>query len=91
MKHRELCEKCGQPYGIGQWPWCDHGSFHQRSGFEPYTDVQLLPPTDPRIDSVNDEGLRGVWIDTPGKRRALMREQGLQFGADRERGAKREI
>lgn len=85
------CDSCGQEIQIGDWPWCGHGRFYQRSGFEPYVDVQLLPPHDSRRDSVSPEGLRGIWIDTPGKRRSLMREQGLQFGDDPDRGAKREV
>lgn len=90
------CEKCGGEYGIGSFPFCrgnvqDHG---QMSGFddpfEPYTDTQILDRKDPRCDSVDQRGVRGVFIGSRSERRRLMKEQGLQYGSQKfeERGKK---
>lgn len=35
------CDVCGQPYEIGDWPWCPHGKYLQHSGFEPHFDTGL--------------------------------------------------
>jgi hypothetical protein len=51
--------------------------------FEPYVDVQLLPKTDPRCNSVGPGGVKGVWIGSRSERRALMKEQGLQYGTQK--------
>ena len=83
------CDKCGGEYGIGDFPFCkgsprDHGPM---SGFddpfEPYVDVQLLDRKDPRCNSVNELGIRGVMINSRSERRRIMQEQGLQYGTQK--------
>lgn len=39
--HEVTCESCGQPLTIGSWPFCPHGRYLQRSGFEPRWDDGL--------------------------------------------------
>lgn len=88
------CEKCGSEYGVGQFPFCkgrpeDHGTMSGfDDAFEPYVDVQLLDRKDPRCDSVNPQGIRGVMINSRSERRQLMKELGLQYGSQKfeERG-----
>lgn len=97
-KKREIiiCEKCGGEYGIGDFPFCkgnkaDHGKMHGfDDAFEPYVDVQLLEKSDPRCTSTNHLGMRGIMINSRSERRAIMREQGLQFGSQKfdDRGKK---
>ena len=83
------CDKCGADYGIGDYPFCkgskeDHGPMHGLDeAFTPYVDIQLLPKDDPRCTSVNEFGIRGVPINSRSERRALMKEQGLQFGTQK--------
>lgn len=89
------CEECGVDVHIGDWPFC-HGDPEKHEpvgpgwhrGFEPHVDVQLLPKTDPRCTSVNELGIRGVPIGSMSEKKAIMKEQGLQFGSQKfeERG-----
>jgi hypothetical protein len=93
----DVCEKCGATLVVGAWPFCGgdpakhvvvDGFFHE--GFEPYVDTQLLDRKDPRCDSVDQRGVRGVWIDSRSKRREIMKEKGLQYGSQKfeDRGKK---
>ena len=83
------CEKCGGEYGIGDFPFCkgnpdDHGPMHGfDDAFEPYVDIQLLQKKDPRNTDTNEIGIRGVPINSRSERRALMKEQGLQYGTQK--------
>jgi len=83
------CEKCGGVFGKGSFPFCkgnpeDHGPMHGfDDSFTPYVDIQLLPKNDPRCTSVNELGIRGVPIGSRSERRAIMREQGLQYGTQK--------
>jgi len=50
----EKCEKCGEEYKVGEWPWCPHGD---GKGFgeeplAPYLDWQL-DPYGPGIEITN--------------------------------------
>ncbi len=90
------CDKCGGEYGIGQFPFCrgnvqDHGQMQGfDDAFEPYVDTQLLDRKDPRCDSVDSRGVRGVMINSRSERRQLMKSLGLQYGSQKfdERGKK---
>jgi hypothetical protein len=95
--HKSIkCEKCGGTYYEGDFPFCkgsptDHGKMHGfDDSFEPYVDTQILTSKDPRCTSVDHLGRRGVQINSRSERRALMKEQGLQFGTQKfeERGKK---
>lgn len=83
------CERCGSTYKEGDFPFCkgipeNHGPMHGfDDAFEPYVDVQLLDRKDPRCDSVNELGMRGVMINSRSERRKIMEEQGLQFGTQK--------
>lgn len=35
------CDVCHQQYEIGEWPFCPHGKYQPRPGFEPYFDIGL--------------------------------------------------
>lgn len=38
----EKCPKCGQEYGIGDYPFCPHGSvIPDNNNFTPYKDIAL--------------------------------------------------
>lgn len=90
------CEECGTTYAEGDFPFCKgiperHGKMHGfDDAFEPYVDVQLLDRKDPRCDSTNELGMRGVMINSRSERRKLMQEQGVQFGSQKfdDRGRK---
>jgi hypothetical protein len=92
------CTKCCAKVGIGVWPveMCkgnqsDHGPMGGfDDAFEPYVDCQLLTNKDPRCNSTDALGRRGVMINSRSERRALMKEQGLQYGTQKfnERGKK---
>lgn len=90
------CEKCGSNYTAGQFPFCkgiaaNHGQMHGfDDAFEPYVDTQLLDRKDPRCDSVDSRGVRGVFISSRSERRELMKSLGLQFGSQKfeDRGKK---
>jgi hypothetical protein len=81
---------------VGAFPWCkgnpdDHGEMSGfDDGFEPYVDTQILDRKDPRCDSVDPRGVRGVLINSRSERRRLMKEQNLQYGTQKfdERGRK---
>lgn len=83
------CEECGGTYGEGQFPFCkgipeNHGPMHGfDDAFEPYVDTQIIDRNDPRCDSVDARGVRGVFIDSRSKRRELMRQEGLQYGSQK--------
>jgi hypothetical protein len=32
----ENCEKCGEAYNIGDWPFCPHGSIRRGNAFQAY-------------------------------------------------------
>lgn len=89
MEEKVTCEKCGAEYGIGQFPFCrgraeDHGQMLGfDDAFEPYVDTQLLDRKDPRCDSVDQRGVRGVMINSRSERRNLMKQLGLQFGTQK--------
>jgi hypothetical protein len=89
MSEKVTCEKCGAEYGIGQFPFCrgnvqDHGQMQGfDEAFEPYVDCQLLDRKDPRCDSVNKFGVRGVLINSRSERRNLMKSLGLQYGTQK--------
>lgn len=86
MSETITCEKCGIEYGIGDFPFCK-GGHGKMSGFdeafEPYVDIQLLQKRDPRNTSENELGMRGVPINSRSERRAIMKEQGLQYGTQK--------
>jgi hypothetical protein len=83
------CDVCGGDYREGQFPFCkgvaaNHGTMYGfDDAFEPYVDTQLLDRKDPRCDSVDQRGVRGVFIDSRSKRREIMKEQGLQYGSQK--------
>lgn len=37
------CDKCGQEYGIGEWPLCPHGVPMGHMTFRPYVDEMVGP------------------------------------------------
>lgn len=88
------CEKCGGDYTEGAFPFCkgrveDHGEMGGfDDAFEPYVDTQILDRKDPRCDSVDARGVRGVQINSRSERRQLMKSLGLQYGSQKfeERG-----
>lgn len=83
------CDRCGGTFYEGDFPWCrgsvaDHGPMRGFDDpFEPHVDVQLLPKNDPRCTATNELGIRGVPITSRSERRAIMKEQGLQFGTQK--------
>ena len=81
------CDKCGEEYSIGDFPFCGKGGHGKPGGFDepltPYVDIQLMSRDDPRCDGVNELGMRGVTIYSRSQRRQLMKEFGLQFGTQK--------
>lgn len=84
----QTCDECGGTYRIGEWPWCRGTGDHSRGeyGYEPmheYVDEHLLPPDDPRAHDIGPNGageiVRGVRITSREERRAIMREQGIDW------------
>ena len=86
-KKQHHCEKCHGTVRLGDFPFCkgskgDHGPMSGfDEAFEPYVDTQILSRDDPRATAVNNLGIRGVQINSRSERRALMKEQGLQYGS----------
>jgi len=85
-----ICLECNGRIEVGSWPFCNgdpakHVKAEMHGFDEPldYVDVQLLERKDPRCDSVNELGMRGVHIHSRSQRRALMREKELQFGSQK--------
>lgn len=83
------CEVCGTDYREGDFPFCKgdpakHGTMGGfDDAFEPYVDIQLLDRKDPRNDSVNELGIKGITITSRSQRRALMKELNLQYGTQK--------
>jgi hypothetical protein len=88
-KKQHHCEKCCATVGVGSFPFCkgnpgDHGTMYGfDEAFEPYVDTQLLAREDPRVQDTNNMGIPGVMINSRSERRALMKQQGLQYGSQK--------
>lgn len=63
------CDKCGEDYGIGDWPWCPHGDGRDfgEEPLEPYVDWNLTD--DPE----------GIEIRTRGERRKIMDRNHFEY------------
>ena len=60
------CDKCGEEYEIGAWPWCPHEQSRYRvDAFEGYWDENL--------------GSDPIWITSAAQRRKIMDREGLEY------------
>lgn len=88
-KKQHHCKKCCATIREGSFPFCkgnpnDHGQMCGfDDAFEQYVDCQILTNKDPRCTSTDALGRRGVLINSRSERRALMKEQGLQYGTQK--------
>lgn len=78
-----ICDKCGKPCQIGDWPWCPHGAvIPESSGKEEYFDDNVAPPPGPEfrppkgIDYHPDKGYR---ITNRGDKLSLMRRNKADY------------
>jgi len=62
------CDSCGGEYGLGEWPWCPHGTAGTN-----WADAPIEPYFDEHIST------EGEWITSRGQRRALMAKNGLDY------------
>lgn len=64
-----VCEKCGEEWGIGDWPLCPHGRYGGKSGFaEMFDDVSF--PTDMTFRSASE-------VDAAAKEHKLVERGGV--------------
>src|SRR5687767_13938114 len=87
------CDKCGEEYREGEWPYCPHGSIHGQHGrYSEYYDDHIAPEPSPDFKPAPGVTLpeyvpgKGYRITPSGERRRLMHLAGL-----RERDGKRDI
>lgn len=82
-----ICDACGKERVVGADPYCPHGGGFGAGlydPFTPYVDPHLLPASDPRAKDVEfnknlGREIKGVRITSREQRRALMKEQGLDW------------
>lgn len=86
-----VCDSCGKRWAIGEWPHCPHGyGKHGHAPFTSYVDPHILPDSDPRAQHTEFNKnlgfkVKGTLIESREQRKALMKEQGLDW-AGREHG-----
>ncbi|MHA2136279.1 MAG: hypothetical protein ACW99J_20660 [Candidatus Thorarchaeota archaeon] len=66
---RSKCDKCGNDYTLGEWPWCPHGSA-KNFGEE---------PLEPYIDEHLTDEHPGILITSRGQRRKIMDKKGFDY------------
>lgn len=87
-----ICDECGAKLRIGDWPFCKGDPLAHKPGqsgfgfdpFTPYVDPHILPFSDPRahaeeFNAALGRVVRGTKIESREQRKALMREQGLDW------------
>jgi hypothetical protein len=92
------CEVCNRPRSPGDWPWCPHGS-PRNFGFDPFTpyvDPNILPWTDPRaqhevFSPIFRRKIKGTLITSREQRKAIMKEQGLDWAPRTHESGGREV
>lgn len=63
----DICSECGEPIGVGDWPFCPHGPAGRLNygSFREYTDVMM-----------DDHPIE---VTSPGHKRQLMKERNLDY------------
>lgn len=78
------CERCGQIYSIGDWPYCPHGEMRTfgNNPFKEYVDENLAPDhLNPKTQglSLGGKHVVGVRVTSRDQRKMLMRAGKLEF------------
>lgn len=82
------CDRCGQVYSIGDWPYCPHGEARTfgNNPFHEYVDENLVPDhLSGKTVGLSTGGhvVEGVRVTSRDQRRRLMKAGKLEFRSPR--------
>jgi hypothetical protein len=68
-RNTTMCDDCGEEYATGDWPYCPHGRCTQTTEFSAVWDEHICED--------------GALIKYAGQRRAIMKQNGLDYRSRR--------